>query len=261
MAKINDQTYLLTHQYRDGMNLAARGALIERFSTNPHQFHRWLFDRVRLPRQAHILELGCGTGVFWLKNQERIPPGWDVTLTDLSEGMLRVAQHELLQVAHPFAYAVVDAQVLPQPDASVDAVFAHFMLYHVPRRDAALREIRRVLRSGGRFYAATGSVANLRELDALRPQREDDWGRAAPFTLENGRDQLATCFSHVALHRYENTLVVTEAEPLIAHLLSKYVSSPLDDETRVDLVSRVRETLAAEGAIRATWNAGVFEAW
>lgn len=134
MAKIDDQAYLVTHQYRDGMNLAARGAMIERFGTKPHQFHRWLFDCVQLPGQARILELGCGTGVFWLKNQECIPPGWDVNLTDLSAGMLRAAQHELRQVAHPFAYAVVDAQVLPYPDTSVDAVFAHFMLYHVPRR-------------------------------------------------------------------------------------------------------------------------------
>jgi ubiquinone/menaquinone biosynthesis C-methylase UbiE len=184
-----------------------------------------------------------------------------VNLTDLSAGMLRAAQHELRQVAHPFAYAVVDAQVLPYPDTSVDAAFAHFMLYHVPRRAAALRNIRRVLRSDGRFYAATGSVANLREVDALRPRREDDWGREGPFTLENGGDQLAMCFSHVELHRYENTLVVTEAEPLVAHLLSKYVAPPLDPETRADLVSRVRKTLAAEGAIRATWKAGVFEAW
>ncbi len=261
MARIDDQTYLVTQQYRDGANLMARGALPERFGTNPYQFHRWLFDHVRLPAQARILELGCGTGVLWLKNQERIPAGWDVTLSDLSAGMLATAREELRAVLHPFTYAVIDAQEIPFPDDSVDAVFAHFMLFHVPDRPRALREIGRVLRPGGRLYAATGSAANGRELDAFRPQAEEDWGRATPFTLENGHDQLATQFPHVALHRYENPLVVTEAEPLIASLLSKYAAPPLDEATCDGVAQRVREAIAAHGAIRTTWTSGLFEAW
>ncbi len=226
MPNIDDRTYLVTQQYRDGANLAARGAFLERFGTNPHQFHRWLLDQVQVPDEATILELGCGTGVLWLKNRERIPAGWRVTLTDLSEGMLHAAQQELRQVAHHFSFAVVDAQAIPYPDGSFDAVFAHFMLFHVPDRSLALQEIRRVLRPGGRLYAATGSEHNLRELDALRPAQADDWGRATPFTLENGGDQLRACFQHVALHRYRNDVVVTEAEPLIAQMLSKYVAPP-----------------------------------
>jgi ubiquinone/menaquinone biosynthesis C-methylase UbiE len=261
MVKIDDQAYLVSQQYRDGANLAARGAFLERFGTNPHQFHRWLFDHVRIPAQAQILELGCGTGVLWLKNQERIPGGWNITLTDLSAGMLQAAQRELRHVAHPFAYGVVDAQSLPYPDDRFDAVFAHFMLFHVPDRSMALGEIRRVLRPGGRLYAATGSVNNLRELDSLRPAQADDWGRATPFALENGRDQLATWFPHVELHRYRNEVVVTEAEPLTAHLLSKYVASPLDDAARSELVARVQSAIAAQGALRGTWESGLFETW
>jgi hypothetical protein len=37
-------------------------------------FHRWLFDRVRLPWQARFLDLVCGMGVIWPKNQEHVPP-------------------------------------------------------------------------------------------------------------------------------------------------------------------------------------------
>lgn len=261
MPNIDDQTYLVTQQYRDGANLAARGAFLERFGTNAYQFHRWLLDHVQVPQQAEILELGCGTGVLWLKNRERIPTGWRVALTDLSEGMLHAAQQELRQVAHPFNYAVADAQAIPYPDGSFDAVFAHFMLYHVPDRSLALGEIRRVLRSGGRLYAATGSVHNLRELDALRPSQDDDWGRATPFNLENGGDQLRAWFEHVALHRYRNDVVVTEAEPLIAQMLSKYVASPLDYAARDELAGRVRAAIAERGALRATWDSGLFEAW
>jgi ubiquinone/menaquinone biosynthesis C-methylase UbiE len=261
MGKIADHAYLVSHQYRDGANLAARGAFIERCGTNPYQFHRWLFDRPSLPPRARILELGCGTGVFWLKNGDRIPGGWEVTLSDLSEGMLGTARQELQALGHPFSYAMIDAQELPDADGSIDAVFAHFMLFHVADRRRALAEIRRVLRPGGRLYAATGSLSRLQELEAFRPRRQDDWGREAPSTVENGHDQLAAVFPHVELIRYDNPLVVTEAEPLIAHIASKYVALPLDGEEHMLQEGRVREAIATQGAVRTTWRAGLFTAW
>lgn len=59
-------------QYRDASNLNARIALHERFSTNPHPLLRWLFDRLELPPEGRILEIGCGTGKLWVENLERI---------------------------------------------------------------------------------------------------------------------------------------------------------------------------------------------
>ncbi len=85
---MNNQAYLLAEQYRDDSNLASRMSLHERFSTNPYGFQRWIFDRLDLAPDARVLELGCGTGVLWLKNRDRLPEGWNITLSDLSSGML-----------------------------------------------------------------------------------------------------------------------------------------------------------------------------
>jgi SAM-dependent methyltransferase len=63
---------------------------------------------------------------------------------------------------------------------------AAVLLFHVPDQAKALSEIRRVLRPGGHLYAATGGAANLRELAAFKPDRDNGFGRESRFGLENG---------------------------------------------------------------------------
>lgn len=104
------------------------------------------------------LEIGCGTGEFAASVREALP-GAHVVATDRSAGMaLAAAQHPgvLSQVA--------EAGNLPFDDASFDAVYAGWMLYHVPDLDAALAEVRRVLRPGGVFVAATNGERHLEDL-------------------------------------------------------------------------------------------------
>ena len=262
MPRISDQAYLLSQQYHNASNLEARIALHTRFSTNTYGYYSWIFDHLDLPPHSRVLELGCGTGRLWLENKDRIPKGWNVTLSDFSSGMLQEAQQNLRDSQRAFAFAVIDAQViLPYEDERFDGVIANHMLYHVPDRPKALAEIRRVLRPGGKLFAATNGEAHLRELNRFVPERETDFGREHGFNLENGRDELAPWFSTIILHRYEDALVITEAEPLIAYFLSTRIASALDDEARADLARRVEQDLAAHGAIHVTKDMGLFEAW
>jgi len=219
-----DQAYLRDDQYRDSRNLSARYALHARFSVNPQSFLRWVFDQFALPPQAQVLELGCGRGDLWQRNLDRIPAGWEITLSDFSPGMLEDARETLAPAPRPFSYAVLDAQSIARPDASSDAVVANHMLYHVPAVPRALAEIRRVLRPGGTLFAATNGRAHLRELwDFLAefdgvPNAASDATRG--FDLENGRSLLSEHFAHVALHRFDDALEVTEVGPLVAYVLS-----------------------------------------
>jgi SAM-dependent methyltransferase len=257
-----DQQYLLNEQYRNASNLNARIELHRRFSTNAYGWHRWVFDHFRLPPDARVLELGCGPGELWRENGDRIPEGWEVTLADLSPGMLAEVRQSLRDLPRSFVFAEVDAQAIPFPDASFDGVIANHMLYHVPDREKALAAIRRVLRPGGRLYAATNGQAHMRELrEWIQRWTPDASVWSITFDLENGREQLARWFPHVTLRRYEDALVITEAEPLIAYVRSGYAGSAFAGDRLAELTAFIEREIASRGAIRITKDAGLFEAW
>jgi SAM-dependent methyltransferase len=263
MDKIADQGYLLSDQYKDASNLTARIRLHERFSTNPYNLQLWVFDHFKLPERARIFELGCGPGTLWRNNLHRIPVEWDITLSDFSPGMLAEAQRTLQGSSHPFAFETIDAQSIPIPDESFDAVIASFMLYHVPDRPKALSEMRRVLHPGGRLYAATIGDRHLKELDDLVSAFDPDVStlsddQLGTFSVENGGAQIEACFGNVTLHKFEDGLVVTEAEPLVEYVASSTFRWALTGERVAGFRSFIEDELGRQGAIHITKDTGLF---
>jgi len=161
MPRLTDQAYLLTDQYGDESNLNARVYVHQRFRTNSYPWQRRVFDHFDLPGRCDTLDVGCGPGHLWTENGDRLPPRWTIVVSDPSFGMVERARINLGGASRPFRYRVLDAQNIPFPDDSFDAVIASHVLYHVPDRGAALYEMKRVLRSGGRLYAATSSPTSL----------------------------------------------------------------------------------------------------
>ncbi len=254
---------LRTTQYRDSHNLSARLSLHERFSVNPVRWHRFVFDHFALPATARLLELGCGMGALWRENAERIPAGWHIVLADFSPGMLRDARPGLDTVAQ-FAYLGADAQAIPCADTTFDAVIANHMLYHVPDIPKAIGGIHRVLKPGGRFYAATNGHSHLRELGDLLVEAGIDrdggrgWTRVmTSFSLENGAELISPRFPDVVLHRYSDALEITEAEPLVAYVASM-ISIQLSEEGLARLREIVQTRLARDGSIHIGKDAGLF---
>jgi ubiquinone/menaquinone biosynthesis C-methylase UbiE len=257
---------VVNEQYKTSDNLSARAALHARFSTNKQRWHRWVFDHLlaALPPKAAILELGCGPGWLWIENVERVPPGWDVLLSDFSGGMLATARHALRSSDHPFLFKRIDAQAIPFVASTFDAVIANHMLYHVPRLDRALAEIRRVLKPGGRLVAATIGARHMKEIPELVFQIDPNIpygeGLAAPdeFLLENGAEKLQPSFSQVELHLYEDALVVTEVDPLVDYALSNCAPSALTETHVAALRALVKAEMSATGAILVTKAVGLF---
>jgi ubiquinone/menaquinone biosynthesis C-methylase UbiE len=255
----------MAEQYRTPANLEARIALHERFSVNREPFHRWLFERLELPRTARLLELGCGSGLFWAKNEGRVPAGWQVTLTDLSKGMLAAAREAVRGLPATFAFQEADAAALPFADASFDAVMANHMLYHVPDDLAALREARRALVPGGAFYAATNGVTHMQELDELIAEHLATVAferlSLENFLLETGEERLRQMFDQVTLHTYPDALEVTEAEPLVAYALSmRRTQAAAAPEEAVSAFREALEQRLKHGPIRITKATGLFVA-
>ena len=99
-----------------------------------------------------ILEVGPGTGYYTLEVAEWIKPDGELEILDLQQEMLdhtmrRAGERGLANITPTQS----DATSMPYEDGSFDAVYLTTVLGEIPDQDAALREISRVLKPGGRL--------------------------------------------------------------------------------------------------------------
>ena len=101
-----------------------------------------------------LLDVGTGTGAILRELRERGSPPVDVTGIDASAAMLaRVGS-----LPDGWSVQVGDARSLPFADGAFDVVTAAYVLHVIDDLPAALADIRRVLRPGGRLVAVTPAV-------------------------------------------------------------------------------------------------------
>ncbi len=106
-----------------------------------------------LPRFQRSLEIGAGTGYFSL-NMLQAGIVSHATCTDISPGMLATLGENAARLGLDVQTVACDAEALPFADASVDLVFGHAVLHHLPDLDRAFGEFRRVLAPGGTLLFA-----------------------------------------------------------------------------------------------------------
>jgi len=99
-----------------------------------------------------MLEVGPGTGYYTLDVAEWVLPGGTVDIFDLQQEMLDHTERRARDRGIGNLTATQgDARQLPYPDASFDGAYLVAVLGEVPDQDAALRELGRVLKPGGRL--------------------------------------------------------------------------------------------------------------
>ena len=101
-------------------------------------------------RGQSVLDVGCGTGVVAREAARAAGDAGSVTGLDRNEGMLAVAK----RLAPHIDWRRGLAEELPFADGSFDRVFNQFSLMFFDDRTAALREMRRVMKPGGRTFVA-----------------------------------------------------------------------------------------------------------
>jgi len=165
----------------------------------PALFQRWgpiIADAAGIGLGDSVLDVACGTGVLACAALDRVGPRGTVVGLDPNADMLSVARRNSMRVE----WREGRAESLPFPDGSFDAVVSQFGLMFFDDRPAALREMMRVLRPGGRMAVAVcdavdhspgyAALANL--LQQLFGKRTADAFRA-PFVLGDPERLLSIC--------------------------------------------------------------------
>lgn len=253
--------------YADDRHLRSRMAIFSYAETRADP--RWRTAPVAWDGTQVVADIGCGNG---LDLRRLVPEGRcrHAIGVDLSAGMLRPLT-ELTSTGR-LSLIQADAQRLPLHDNSVDVALAMYMLYHVPDVDAAVGELRRIVKPGGTMLAGTNNGSTMAEVHGLldaavsralgRPVRA--WP-ALSFTTETGTAILARHFSSVTVRTHDIALVFPSAQPVIEYLDSvrepvlRLVGQPFDfDGVLNDVAAHVDRVIAAKGSFRAVTRSAVF---
>jgi demethylmenaquinone methyltransferase/2-methoxy-6-polyprenyl-1,4-benzoquinol methylase len=100
----------------------------------------------------HVLDVASGTGDLALAFAKRVGPQGRVVMSDINGQMLTRGRNRLIDQGCPVESVVCDAEHLPFPDASFDLVTVAFGLRNMTDKQAALKEMARVLKPGGKCF-------------------------------------------------------------------------------------------------------------
>jgi ubiquinone/menaquinone biosynthesis C-methylase UbiE len=234
--------------YRDRMDeIMARGEARGR---------RRLMELLELRPGARVLDLACGPGTLSKPMAEIITPSGEVVGVDLAEGMVALARSAGIPNAR---FMVMDIEALAFPDATFDAVACGHGLQFAPDLARALREARRVLRSGGRFAASVPVEPGTQRPWSVVDQVVDRWLPPAPKASDNGPtratidDKVAlgdaahdAGFSEAAVEVIEEKVRWESAEQFVARCMSWW-----DLAARMEAASQARRDAFRDEATAA----------
>ena len=249
-------------QYQNATNISARIRLHRNHSVNRQGWFPWIYEQCRITDGMKILELGCGNGALWTENLSRLPEHVSVTLSDISEGMLRDARRSIGSLDARFSFRAFDCASIPFEYQSFDLVIANHVLFYCRDIPRVCREVRRVLTPRGRFLCSAYGRDHMQEISSLVREFDSRIVLSAEklyerFGLENGRRLLASVFSAVDCRLYEDSICLDRAEPLIEYILSCHGNQ---NQILLDRYKEFRaftEKKTAHG-FSITKNAGIF---
>ena len=215
----------MKNQYQNASNISARINLHSLYSQNKQGWFPWIYEQAHIIPDMRILEIGCGDGTLWKENLPKLPEKLQITISDISEGMLRDARRAIGPSDPRFSFAAFDCHEIPFPDQSFDLVLANHVLFYCADIPAVCQEIRRVLKPDGRLLVGTYGKKHMQEVSRLVQDFDDRIVLSADrlyekFGRENGADLLAPFFSSIRWEAYPDSLLVPDAEPLISYILS-----------------------------------------
>lgn len=215
----------LKSQYQNASNISSRIRLHKEYSTNSKGWFPWIFEHCNLKPNERVLEIGCGNGALWTENLNHIPSNLSILLSDVSDGMLRDARRNLPSGDKRFSFACFDCHSFPSSLSAFDLIIANHVLFYCNDLPKVFKQIQRSLKKGGHFLCSTYGKRHMIEISELVQEFDSRIVLSAEklyeqFGLENGEALLKPYFSDVQCIRYEDSIELDRAEPLIEYILS-----------------------------------------
>jgi len=223
----------------------------------------WLIDALPLRPGVRLLELAAGTGEVGFRAAPLLEPGGTLICSDQSEAMVEIARAGAERLGlRNVEFRVLDGEWIDLPVASVDAVVCRWGYMLMADPAAALRETRRVLRSGGRLSLAVWDARSANPWSAvphgvlearglLAPAAPDAPG---PFALAD-RERLRELLDEAGFADIEiDAVAIVRRAPdferywamqLDLSAATRRALEPLDEAARAEVAAAVEAALAA----------------
>lgn len=255
----------LIQRIQDVSSLNESVNLMEQFSENTEGWYQWVFKNIDFSSGKEILELACGNGALWAKNENLLEMNSNIILTELFEDMINEAKMNLNQCGDRFKFMLANPHRLDFEDNTFDIVIANHILFYMKDIDTVLSEIKRVLKPGGHIYCSTIGENHMKELEKLMQsfsgniilQEEKLYSK---FGLENGEEILSRYFGQVEKAIYKDRLIVNDTNSLLEYVYS-IPGNILDiiDNKKKEFEKYIKNTLE-DGTIYITNSLGMFRA-
>lgn len=269
MPLVTDNAYL-NYQYADSEKLHIRQETHRLYSERTDSFMDWVLDILDPQPGERIADIGSGQGIYHPFLARR---GAQIVTVDASLGMLTEAVATARRTSLPVLAVQANAERIPLADGCCDRLMANHMLYHVADKTAALREMGRVVKAGGRLIFTTNSGDNSARMTQLHAEAAAEMGLTADtrsliadFTLESGESLVRSVFPNTEVVKREDAFLFPTADAFLAYYASMRIDAlmggPADGSHRSGLIERVgrkvQAIIDAEGLFRMSKTAGCF---
>lgn len=228
----------LKKQYQNANNISARIRIHEQYSVNKQSWFSWICEKCEIKSGMRILEIGCGNGAMWLENIERLVrhgiTDLQLVVSDISVGVVGDARRsiqeylkkiDILENSLNFDFQVFDCASIPYEENSFDLVIANHVMFYCKDISVVCKEIARVLKPQGRFVCSTYGAKHMKEIRELVKRFDERIVLSGKdlyeiFGLDNGAELLGKTFQQIRLERYEDEIIIDDANPLIEYVLS-----------------------------------------